>query len=77
MAISKQNIEKKISEYLVGKNGYKFLRKEYVEKAENVILSEYQNVYVQIQDSDLGRSKLMVGNLGKKVCKPKFEIYID
>ena len=37
----------------------------------------YQNVYVQVEDSDIGRSKFMVGNLGKRVGKPKYEIYID
>ena len=77
MAISKSNIEKRIADFLVERDGYKFLRKECVGEAENVILSMYQNVYVQVEDSDIGRSKFMVGNLGKKVCKPKYEIYID
>ena len=77
MAISKSNIEKRIADFLVERDGYKFLRKECVGEAENVILSMYQNVYVQVEDSDFERSKFMVGNLGKKVCKPKYEIYID
>ena len=77
MAISKVNIEKRLTDFLVERDGYKFLRKECVEEAENVILSMYQNVYVQVEDSDIGRSKFMVGNLGKRVGKPKYEIYID
>ena len=66
MAISMANIEKRIADFLVERDGYKFLRKECVGEAENVILSMYQNVYVQVEDSDIGRSKYMVGNLGKK-----------
>ena len=35
MAISKTNIEKRIADFLVERDGYKFLRKECVGEAEN------------------------------------------
>ena len=34
MAISKVNIEKRLADFLVERDGYKFLRKECVEEAE-------------------------------------------
>lgn len=77
MALAASDINMNWISALVERDGYKFLRKECVGEAENVILSMYQNVYVQVEDSDIGRSKFMVGNLGKKVCKPKYEIYIS
>ncbi len=77
MALTKRAIEKKIGKYFVEKDGYTFLKKECVKEAEDTIFAEFEKVYVNIQDSDVGRSRFMVGNIGKRLSRPVFEIYID
>ena len=77
MALTKRAIEKKIEKFFVEKDGYTFLKKECVKEAEDTIFSEFENVYVNIQDSDVGRSRFMVGNIGKRLSRPVYEIYID
>jgi len=78
MALSKRIIEKKIEKYLIEKDGFKFIKKEDVKEVENLIITEYKNVYFQVVPSDIGRSKLQVGNVGRsKVGKPQYEVYID
>ena len=77
MSITRKSIEKIALPYLVRNNGVTYIRSEDVDAFMEDINSKYINVYIVIEKSEIGRDKLVVGNLTSKVKKPLYTVHIE